>query len=178
VPESHLLINGIRHWVRTAGDLRGRPPLVVLHGGPGGTIYDFERLTGPALERLIPVVYYEQRGSGRSDRPPDGAYSMPLLVQDLEQLRKHLAAEYTVAHPERVDRLILHGTAIAGPLTPSTWGAGFEAVATDDQMRRAIRAAVRDRGPDAVRGSRCLPRSGYSPPARDAACFRRQRALP
>jgi proline iminopeptidase len=163
--ESHLLINGVRHWVRTVGDLRAGMPLVVVHGGPGGTIYDFERLTGPALERIGPVVYYEQRGSGRSDRPADGAYSVSLLVDDLEQLRKklelpriallgisfggNLAAEYTVAYPERVDRLILHGTALAGPLTPSTLASGFDAVAADDEMRRAIRAAA-GQGPYAV----------------------------
>lgn len=61
-----------------------------------------------------------------------------------------LAAEYTVAYPERVDRLILQGTALAGPLTPSPWAAGFEAVATDDKMRSAIRAAVQESGPHAA----------------------------
>ena len=152
--------------MRTVGDPRDGTPLVVVHGGPGGTIYDFERLTGPALEKVCPVVYYEQRSCGRSDKPSDGAYSMRLLVEDLEQLRHHLelpriallgisfggdlAAEYTVAHPERVDRLILHAAALAGPLTPSTWGSGFEAVATSDEMRRALRAAVSASGPSAT----------------------------
>lgn len=55
-----------------------------------------------------------------------------------------------MAHPERVDRLILHGAALAGPLTPSTWGSGFEAVATSDEMRRALRAAVSASGPSAT----------------------------
>ncbi|MEU4184034.1 hypothetical protein AB0E57_13025, partial [Micrococcus luteus] len=67
--ESFVVINGVRHWVRTVGDPRVGVPLVVVHGGPGGFVYDFERLTGPALERLGSVVYYEQRGCGRSDRP-------------------------------------------------------------------------------------------------------------
>lgn len=164
--ESHVVINGVRHWVRVVGDPHVGTPLVVVHGGPGGFIYDFERLTGPALEQLGPVVYYEQRGSGRSDQPSDRGYSIPILVDDLEQLRRHLdlpriallgisfggdlAAEYTVAYPERVDRLILQGTALAGPLTPSTWGSGFEAVATDDEMRTAIRSAVEQSGPHAA----------------------------
>lgn len=164
--ESQVLINGVRHWVRTVGDLHAAPPLVVIHGGPGGFIYDFEQLTGPAIEQLGPVVYYEQRGSGRSDRPSDERYSIPLLVDDLEQLRIHLgirrmallgisfggelAAEYSVAYPAHVDRLILQGTGLAGPLTPSTWAAGFEAVAADNEMRAAIRAAVEKSGPHAV----------------------------
>jgi proline iminopeptidase len=162
VVESHVVINGVRHWVRVVGDPHLGTPLVVVHGGPGGFIYDFERLTGPALEQLGPVVYYEQRGCGRSDRP-GGQYSIPLLVDDFEQLRRHLdlrriallgisfggdlAAEYTVAYPERVSGLILQGTALAGPLTPSPWGSGFEAVATDDEMRKAIRTAVEQSGP-------------------------------
>jgi proline iminopeptidase len=164
--EFHLPINGVRHWVRTVGDVHAGTPLVVIHGGPGGFIYDFEQLTGPALEQLGPVVYYEQRGSGRSDRPPDGRYSIPLLVDDLEQLRRHLgvrrmallgisfggelAAEYTVAYPEHVHKLILQGTGLAGPLTPSPWPAGFEAVATDNEMRAAIRTAVEQSGPRAA----------------------------
>jgi len=61
-----------------------------------------------------------------------------------------LAAEYAVAYPEYVDRLILQGTALAGPLAPSTWGSGFEAVATNDDMRTAIRAAVEQSGPRAA----------------------------
>ncbi|WP_460667030.1 alpha/beta fold hydrolase [Kribbella swartbergensis] len=164
--EAHVVINGVRHWVRVVGEPHVGTPLVVVHGGPGGFIYDFERLTGPALEQLGPVVYYEQRGCGRSGRPSDGQYSIPLLVDDLEQLRRQLdlpriallgisfggdlAAEYTVAYPERVTALILQGTALAGPLTPSPWGSGFEAVATDDKMRAAIRAAVKRSGPYAA----------------------------
>ncbi|WP_350279671.1 alpha/beta fold hydrolase [Kribbella sp. HUAS MG21] len=161
-----MVINGVRHWVRVVGELRSGTPLVVVHGGPGGFVYDFERLTGPLLERLGPVVYYEQRGCGRSDRPDDGRYDVPLLVDDLEQLRRglevprmvllgisfggELAAEYTVAYPERVEKLILQGTGLAGPLTPSPWAAGFEAVAASDELRTAIRAAAAGGGPSAV----------------------------
>jgi proline iminopeptidase len=87
--ERFITVNEVRHWTRWVGPARGRP-LVVLHGGPGGTVYDFERIAGVRLEALTarPVLYYEQRGSGRSDPPGGGAYSLPLLVDDLEQLRR------------------------------------------------------------------------------------------
>jgi proline iminopeptidase len=163
VGESQVVLNGVRHWVRVVDEVAGTT-LVVVHGGPGGFVYDFERLTGPSLEQLCPVVYYEQRGCGRSDG--DGRYDVPLLVDDLEQLRRHLglermallgisfggelAAEYTVAYPDHVAGLILQGTGLAGPLTPSPWPSGFEAVAPDDEMRTAIRAAVAASGPRAV----------------------------
>ncbi|MFG1906782.1 alpha/beta fold hydrolase [Kribbella sp. NPDC048928] len=164
--EAYAVINGVRHWVRTVGDLRAATPLVVVHGGPGGFIYDFERLTGPDLERHSPVVYYEQRGSGRSDPPDDEQYSIPLLVDDLEELRRHLdlprivllgisfggdlAAEYTVAHPDRVAELILQGTGLTARGAPSPWVSGFEAVATDKALRTAIRAAQERSGPSSV----------------------------
>ena len=40
------------------------------------------------------VVYYEQRGCGRSEVPQDdGEYSINTLVEDLEELRKQLHVE-------------------------------------------------------------------------------------
>ncbi len=40
------------------------------------------------------VVYYEQRGCGRSEAPQDdGEYSINTLVEDLEELRKQLHVE-------------------------------------------------------------------------------------
>lgn len=150
----------MRHWVRTVGLRPGVCPLVVVHGGPGGTIYDFERLTGPLLEPHVPVVYYEQRGSGRSDEPRDDHYSIRALVADLLGLLDvldidraavlgisfggELAAEFTVAHPDRVYALILEGCAVRGPLAQSPQPGGFDAVATDADLRAAIRARPDD----------------------------------
>lgn len=72
-----------------------------------------------------PVIGYEQRGSGRS--APAHQYTVPLMVSDLEELRKRfalqkivplgysfgasLALEYTLAHPDRVKGLILESFA-------------------------------------------------------------------
>lgn len=97
---------------------------MVLHGGPGGNDYVFEHTTGLLLEKFETVVYYDQRGGGRSAAPADpAAYSMALLVSDLDELRAHLgcakisllgfsfgaelALEYAIAHPDRVERLVL-----------------------------------------------------------------------
>lgn len=120
-------VNGVGHWVRVAGARHGTVPLVVIHGGPGGNHYVFERMAGAELEKFATVIYYEQRGSGRSDRPGDGRYTVPLMVSDLEALRKHfgvkqiiplgysfgasLALEYTLRHPERVKGLVLESFA-------------------------------------------------------------------
>jgi proline iminopeptidase len=127
-------------WV-TAGsfrlfsrDLGGGPPLVVLHGGP-----DFDHCyLLPELDRLgdsFHVVYYDQRGRGRSAegvRTED--VSLQSEIDDLDLVRSHfglesfavlghswggvLAMEYAVRHPDRVSRLILLDTA---PASSGDW---------------------------------------------------------
>ena len=115
-----------RLYVRQIG--AGRP-VVVVHGGPD---FGHDYLL-PELDRLADdcrLVYYDQRGRGRSyagDPPED--ITMFGEVDDLECVRRSLgseavallghswgcllATEYALAHPEHVDRLILLGTAPA-----------------------------------------------------------------
>ena len=131
--EYFITVNGIRHWCRIAGAGKSATPLVVIHGGPGGNVYNFERTIGPLLEEFATVVYYEQRGCGRSDPPASPHdYSLPLLVSDLEGLRAQLglsrfiplgfsfggelALEYALAHPDRVERLILQAPTFCDPV--------------------------------------------------------------
>jgi len=132
-------------------------PLVIVHGGPGGNVYTYEHTIGPALEAFTTIVYYDQRGSGRSAAPADPAdYRMPAVVADIEALRAALgaerinllgfsfggliAAEYAVAHPGRVERLVLQ-SAPDGDwrrlAAVQTWG--FETLATGERLAR-IRA--------------------------------------
>ncbi|HEY7771395.1 alpha/beta hydrolase [Longimicrobium sp.] len=84
-------INGVRLWYRVAGRApAGVAPVVFLHGGPGQGSTHFDELAGDPMERSLAMVYLDQRGSGRSERPPSGEYSIALLVEDLEELRQHL----------------------------------------------------------------------------------------
>ena len=69
--ERFYTVNGIRHWVKVKGSEHKTTPIVVVHGGPGGNNYNFEQSPGPKLEKFATVIYYEQRGSGRSDAPAD-----------------------------------------------------------------------------------------------------------
>ena len=120
-------INGARLWYRVAGDSASRlPVLVFLHGGPGYNSYSFSALEGPRLEGALRVVYLDQRGSGRSERPPNKDYALSTLVEDLEGLRRSLgvsriavmghsfggvlALEYAARYPDRVSHLILVST--------------------------------------------------------------------
>ena len=84
-------VNGVRLWSKVSGQsVRGQAPVLYLHGGPGYNSYSFEKTIGMRLEKHMQVVYFDQRGSGRSERPANGDYSMGALVEDVEAHRKQL----------------------------------------------------------------------------------------
>ncbi|MBP2356488.1 proline iminopeptidase [Kribbella aluminosa] len=153
-----VLAGGVSHWVRVAGAGNGGTPLVLLHGGPGESSYGVERSVGDALARFVPVVFYDQRGCGRTQRPADtSTYTMERLVADLDELRTALgadrivpwgvsfgallAAEYAVAHSNHVDRLVLHAPPIVDPLHPGLWT--MRPGAVDPLLTPAERTALR-----------------------------------
>ena len=122
--ETFLTINDVDHWVKIAGVENNTTPIVVVHGGPGGSNYNFEKTVGPLLEKFATIVYYEQRGCGRSKAPKDTTdYTIPTLISDLDGLREklglnkmtllgfsfggELSLRYTALHPNRVKQLIL-----------------------------------------------------------------------
>lgn len=157
--ESRARLNGIEHWYRVAGAARRTTPLVIVHGGPGGNAYVYERLQGPWLEKTQTVVYYDQRGGGRSSAPTDPSdYEMATLVADLEALIQRLgqprvnllgfsfgaelALEYALAHPQRVAGLILqspNGGDYARMAETETYG--FAALADGQDRVRLDRLA-------------------------------------
>ncbi len=182
--EHRVEINGVAHWVRVTGRDDGEPPVVVVHGGPGGNALLCERTFGPGLAEFATVVFYDQRGCGRSAEPAEpGTYTQDQLVADIEGLRAalgadrivllgqsfggRLAAAYAAAHPDRVDRLLLHASPITDPLRPNSWAARpamIDAVLppagrtalraelaglTDQAERFAAAYRVLDRDPDA-----------------------------
>ncbi|WP_421378251.1 alpha/beta fold hydrolase [Bacillus salacetis] len=92
--EFSVELNGINHWVKIEGSENNTTPLIILHGGPGGNHYVFERTAGPLLSKTRTVVYYEQRGCGRTDRPTsENEYSIELLISDFIELKNWLAAD-------------------------------------------------------------------------------------
>ncbi|EJV72673.1 hypothetical protein BWGOE4_23610 [Bacillus mycoides] len=125
----YLKIDGIQHWCKIAGTAHNTVPLIIVHGGPGGNHYVFERTLGVKLEEYITVVYYEQRGCGRSDAPQDDdEYSINILVEDLEKLRKRLnvkkvnllgysfggqlCLEYALKYPENIKQMVLQAPSL------------------------------------------------------------------
>jgi len=78
-------------WYQIMGDGDGIP-LLVLHGGPGGTSCGYTRLAPMGDDRS--VVRYDQLGSGRSGRPDDmSLWTVDRFVEGLHTLRHELGLE-------------------------------------------------------------------------------------
>lgn len=124
--EGYVAARTARLFYRTVG--RG-PPLVFLHGGPGANHRYFLPWVKP-LAAGSRLVFYDQRGGGRSTAATDRDYGLGTMVSDLEVLRKKLglgrinllghswggmlALEYALRHPASVRRLILADTFTSG----------------------------------------------------------------
>lgn len=84
-------VPGGRIWYRVVGSGPGAP-LILLHGGPGATSRYLEPLA--ELSNGRGVVFYDQLGCGRSERPTDPAlWTTERFVRELEALRAHLGIE-------------------------------------------------------------------------------------
>jgi proline iminopeptidase len=114
---------GVRLHYRITG--HGPDTVVVLHGGPGLNMEGLRPDLEP-LERDHALLYYDQRGSGRSELPDSLALTADAMVEDLEAVRQRfrieqltllghswgggLALLYTMRYPRRVRRMVLVGS--------------------------------------------------------------------
>jgi pimeloyl-ACP methyl ester carboxylesterase len=85
--ETHYVtaVDGVRLHIRIKGRMENRPPLLYLHGGPGGglNLAAFETYGGPSLESSFPVAYLHQRGVLRSQGPGKANQNLALHIQDI-----------------------------------------------------------------------------------------------
>jgi proline iminopeptidase len=101
----------------------GRDPLVLINGGPGLSHTELRELR--YLSKYATLIYYDQRGTGKSKKISPEHYTVEANVQDLENLRKGLglgtisilgfawgasiALMYALTFPSNVRKLILVG---------------------------------------------------------------------
>jgi len=101
--EGFIEVPGGRVWYRSVGE--GGTPLLCLHGGPGFTHYYLEPLEALADRRQ--VIFYDQLGCGKADRPQDTAlWTVDRFVAELAVVRDALG----------LDRLHLFGSSWGGML--------------------------------------------------------------
>jgi proline iminopeptidase len=112
-----------RLYYRVVGS--GADTVIAIHGGPGVDLESIANDFAPLAERHV-VVFYDQRGAGRSTLPADTAsLTVARQVADLDAVRRHfrieratlvahsygplLAATYAIAHPDAVRRMVFFG---------------------------------------------------------------------
>lgn len=124
------LKNGFRIWSKTVGE-GGRTPLLTLHGGPGAAHDYLEPLEALANER--PVIFYDQLGCGKSDRPDaKPLWTIERFADEIDEVRTALglksihllgqswggwlAVEYLTRKPKGLKSCVLASTSSSIPL--------------------------------------------------------------
>ena len=88
--EGTIEVPGGKVWYRTVGE--GGIPLLALHGGPG-MAHDYISTLADLADRRM-VVFYDQLGCGRSDRPDDpGLWTMERSIAEVVAVREALGLE-------------------------------------------------------------------------------------
>jgi L-proline amide hydrolase len=134
-------------WYRVTGDLHGgKPPLFVLHGGPGCT-HDYVDSLKELAATGRAVVHYDQLGNGKSTHLPDKGvdfWTPALFIDELNNLAAHLGvssfdvfgqswggmlgAEFAVTQPASLRKLVIADS----PADMGTW------VAEANRLRLAL----------------------------------------
>lgn len=162
-------VNGVDLFTRRVGT---GPLVLVLHGGPGAH-HDYLL---PQYDRLATgreLLYYDQRGGGRSPVAREVPVGWREQVADLEALRAHLGIErvslcgyswggllavlYLLEHPDKVERLAL----VSPASITAAWRQEFER-----------RFAGRMSAPELVQAREELRASGLR--ERDPAAYQRR----
>jgi len=83
-------IEGYRFHTETFGNPKN-PPIIIVHGGPGGDYEYLKSLQGLSENHFI--VFYDQRGTGLSPRVENKELTLERNLNDLKLIVKHYAGE-------------------------------------------------------------------------------------
>jgi len=157
-------IRGVTLFERRTG---AGPAVVILHGGPGAH-HDYLLPGFDALATGRELIYYDQRGGGRSPVERSVPVGWTEHVEDLEALRRTweldrltiagyswgglLALLYAVRYPDRVDRLALVSPAPVWREAREVFEARFAErnldPALQGERRRLRESGLRERDPE------------------------------
>lgn len=159
MPTTH--VNGIDIYY----EIHGQGPRLTLIEGLGYHRWMwYEQI--PTFSRFFTTLVYDNRGVGRSSKPP-GPYTHEQNAEDLTGLLDHLGWErshvlgvsmggfiaqvFALAHPSRVDRLVLVATGFGGAKMVPVPQEAAKAMMPDptlppgERIRRAMPVAFGDR---------------------------------
>jgi proline iminopeptidase len=122
-----------RVWTKRVGN-NPRIKILLLHGGPGATHEYLEGFDSWLPGAGVEYYFYDQLGSGHSDRPEDPAlWEVSRFVDEVEQVRRALdlgpdnfyllgqswggilAIEYALAHQDRLKGLVVSNMMASAP---------------------------------------------------------------
>ncbi|TNC71750.1 proline iminopeptidase-family hydrolase [Rubellimicrobium roseum] len=156
IREGYAPFGDHRTWYRVTGDLAsGKPPLVVLHGGPGCT-HDYVLSFADLADTGRAVIHYDQIGNGRSTHMRGAGpevWTVDLFLAELDNLLAHLGiqdryavlgqswggmlgAEHAVLRPEGLQSLVIADS----PASMITWVA--EANRLREQLPPEVQATL------------------------------------
>ena len=90
----HILIGGVKQFIMIRGEDRINPVLLLLHGGTTETPH-FAKFNQP-LEKYFTVVYYDQRGEGKSyiKGSDSSLLTLETYIQDVHELTQYLKMRF------------------------------------------------------------------------------------
>ena len=91
-----LKLGGVTQHLIIRGRDANAPVMLFLHGGPGSPEYPMLRQTNLGLEDDFVMVYWEQRGAGKSYDPanPPADMSIDAFIADTIELSAHLRSRF------------------------------------------------------------------------------------
>ncbi|MBI1822122.1 MAG: alpha/beta hydrolase [Nitrospirae bacterium] len=155
-------VDGAELYLLTRGQDRRAPVVLWLHGGPGGPEGPLFQYFNRDLERHFVVIYWDQRGTGRSFSPQSDPARLTIAqhIKDLDAIVDHLRQSlgrgkivlmghswgatlgvlYTREHPEKVEALFA-----ISPLVNGLAGQQkeYDFVSTEAKRRSDYRAQSR-----------------------------------
>lgn len=131
IKEGFIDVTGGKVWYQIHEKNTNSTPVIVLHGGPGSSHYSLQGLQKLVEDR--PVIFYDQLGCGKSDRPIDTTlWNIDRFVEELGQIREALsldefhilghswgttlAAAYYLSKPDGVKSIIFSSPCLSAPL--------------------------------------------------------------
>ena len=152
ISEGRISFGGAETWYRIVGEAErpGALPLLLLHGGPGGT-HDYLEPMAELARGGRRVIFYDQLGCGNSPHPSDpDKWTVQLFLDEVAAVRDALglerihllgqswggmlAFEYMLTRPDGVASLIICDSMSSVPL----W------IAEADRLRTLLPEGVQE----------------------------------
>jgi len=91
-----LRLGGLDQYLIIRGADTTKPVMLFLHGGPGSPEFSFMKEMNPSIENDFLMVYWEQRGSGKSfsENIPVESMTMEQMVSDTRDLSEMLCRRF------------------------------------------------------------------------------------